>query len=252
MDEVLRNDAASFSPLANSHRRRRAEVLLDHTWHRIQHLFDRLIKQISNYKPLLTDPAFANFIPDLVREFRPFLSKNVRYRTEQGLVTLWRSEDEPGVSRGKLELVDREMLPTPYSSSTKDRRKRSKLTDTEWKAEMDEQRKAMHGRKKELEEEPAVEAMLLNEEQIAMNEDLLMEQAELQREGDSLPPPAEQEMEKPDLDKSMSPENVTKRRVVRQFTRIPAKREADLTMPAMEAEWDMETWRRKLVRELTL
>ncbi|KAK0388355.1 hypothetical protein NLU13_4600 [Sarocladium strictum] len=246
MDEVLRKDAAPSSPLSNSYDRQRAGALLDQTWHRIQHLIHRVIRR-SAYD--IRQSIRRNFVPNLVREFRPFVSKAIQYRTENGLVTLLRSDNEPGASRNSFAILDREMLPTMRSRWETERLRnatREPSSEEEALASHDAASPLLDLGDWELENGVMPEAY----EEISNESQVVTEV--VGEEGDVHSQPGTEDPDVADEDEPMIA-LWTERRVIRQATWIPAKREKDLSMPSMQAsEEERVAWRHRVFRELTL
>jgi hypothetical protein len=116
VDEVLRNDAVPFSALVDRHSRQKAQIKLDHAWHGIQLVLDRLIKTLGNHRPSVEHPDNVDLVPDLIDEFGSFFTGTVIYRTEQGIVKLNRGSEVAGASRISVHMADRLMLPARLSA----------------------------------------------------------------------------------------------------------------------------------------
>ncbi|KAL7920702.1 hypothetical protein ACQKWADRAFT_153095 [Trichoderma austrokoningii] len=101
-DEILQLDAlatlskalASTLTARATARRRRAQLLKDHTHHLIASWFSRLLKSASATKPARGGSFAQTRIPDLLLEFPDFFHPQVRYRTAQGHVVLQRPDTE--------------------------------------------------------------------------------------------------------------------------------------------------------------
>ncbi|UKZ64093.1 uncharacterized protein TrAtP1_005312 [Trichoderma atroviride] len=99
-DEILQLDAlatlskalsSSLTSRATS-RRRRAQLLKDHTHHLISSWLTRLLKSASATRSARGGSFAHTRIPDLLLEFSDFFHPQVRYRTAQGHVVLQRPD----------------------------------------------------------------------------------------------------------------------------------------------------------------
>ena len=87
-DEILQTSAAGHTPARAATRRQRAEVLKDHTYTRISHMFTQLLKSASALQTYRKGPSSGIFFPDLIRDYAEFLPPTVKYRTAQGIAEL--------------------------------------------------------------------------------------------------------------------------------------------------------------------
>lgn len=330
VDEVLRNDAVPFSAMVNGHRRQKAQIKLDHAWHGIQLVLDRLIKKLGNHRLSMENPDYVDLVPDLIDEFGSFFTGTVIYRTEQGIVKLHRGSEVAGASRISVHMADRLMLPARLSAYqarprasepdvssadadsleqkpgisffdtslgeqqlshlsdefSLDSQELSYLSDD---TNLAEEQPRLWSDDTNLDEEQAGhlsdDALLdsqqssymsadtgLGEQQPSyLSDDTAWDEQELESQAGEhsagedledvevpLPPRRVRKKKQKPLLQNLVPDSPESNRelpqkMVRQMTRVPAKRDSDLMMPPIGAHaFEKSAWREKLVRELSM